>query len=62
MFTKGIIQGVNVSVYGRNLFFFKNDAPFDPEVSLNTGIGGQGIDFYSLPTTRSLGINVNVNF
>jgi len=62
MFTNGIIQGVNVSVYGRNLFFFKNDAPFDPEVSLNTGIGGQGIDFYSLPTTRSLGINVNVNF
>ena len=62
LFTKSFIQGVNVSLYGRNLFFLKNDAPFDPEVSLNSGVGGQGIDFYSLPTTSSFGFNVNVNF
>jgi outer membrane receptor protein involved in Fe transport len=62
LFTKSFIQSINVSLYGRNLFFFKNDAPFDPEVSLNSVLGGQGIDFYSLPTTRSYGFNVNVNF
>lgn len=62
IFKDSFIQGVNVSVYGRNLFFFKNDAPFDPEVSLNSMVGGQGIDFYSLPTTRSYGFNINVNF
>ncbi len=62
LFKTGFIQGVNVSVYGRNLFFIKNNAPFDPEVSLNSTVGGQGIDFYSLPTTRSYGFNVNVNF
>jgi hypothetical protein len=61
-FGKGVIQGANVSVYGRNLFFIKKDAPFDPEVSLNTGLGGQGIDFYSLPTSRSFGFNLSVNF
>jgi len=62
LFTKSFIQSINVSLYGRNLFFFKNDAPFDPEVSLNSQLGGQGIDFYSLPTTRSYGFNVSVNF
>lgn len=62
LFTKSFIQSINVSLYGRNLFFFKNDAPFDPEVSLNSVLGGQGIDFYSLPTTRSYGFNVSVNF
>jgi TonB-linked SusC/RagA family outer membrane protein len=59
---KSGIQGIDVSLYGRNLFFLKNKAPFDPEVTLNTGLGGQGLDFYSLPTTRSLGISFNISF
>ncbi len=56
------IQGIDVSLYGRNLFFLKKEAPFDPEVTLNTGLGGQGLDFYSLPTTRSLGVSFNISF
>ena len=62
VFEKSFIQGANISLYGRNLFFLKNNAPFDPEVSLNSTLGGQGIDFYSLPTTRNYGFNINVNF
>lgn len=62
LFGKSFIQGGNISLYGRNLFFLKNDAPFDPEVSLNTGLGGQGIDFYALPTSRSMGFNISLNF
>lgn len=62
VFEGSFIQGMNISLYGRNLFFLMNDAPFDPEVSLNSTLGGQGIDFYSLPTTRSYGFNINVNF
>ncbi len=53
---------IDVALYGRNLFFLKKDAPFDPEVSLNNGLGGQGVDFWSLPPTRSIGINLNVSF
>ena len=53
---------IDVALYGRNLFFLKRDAPFDPEVSLNNGLGGQGVDFWSLPPTRSIGINLNLSF
>ena len=62
MVSKLKLTAVDVSLYGRNLFFFSKKAPFDPEVGLNTGLGGQGVDFYSLPTTRSYGININVSF
>ncbi|MBA2760801.1 MAG: SusC/RagA family TonB-linked outer membrane protein [Segetibacter sp.] len=53
---------MDVALYGRNLFFLKKDAPFDPEVSLNNGLGGQGVDFWSIPPTRSIGINLNLSF
>lgn len=53
-------RSANVSVYGRNLFFLLNRAPMDPEVALNTGLNGQGLDFYGLPSTRSLGVSLNV--
>ena len=56
------LNAVDIALYGRNLFFISKKAPFDPEVALNTGLGGQGIDFYSLPTTRTFGLNLNVSF
>jgi TonB-linked SusC/RagA family outer membrane protein len=62
MFTNSFFTGIDVSLFGRNLFFLSKDAPFDPEASLNNGLGGQGIDFYGMPTTRSMGINVNISF
>jgi TonB-linked SusC/RagA family outer membrane protein len=53
---------IDFTLSGRNLFFLKKTAPFDPEVALNNGLGGQGIDFWSMPTTRSIGFNINVSF
>lgn len=55
-------KSVNASVFGRNLLFISKSAPFDPEIALNTGLNGQGIDFYSLPTTRQIGFSLNVGF
>ena len=46
----------------RNLFFFYKDAPMDPDVSMGTGNGLQGFDVFNLPTTRSFGLNVKLNF
>ena len=54
------IQSARFSVVGRNLFFLKNDAPFDPDLSMSTGIGLQGVDTYALPSTRSFGFNLSV--
>ncbi|MCO6163787.1 SusC/RagA family TonB-linked outer membrane protein [Flavobacterium sp. NRK F7] len=52
----------SVSLIARNLFFIYKDAPFDPNIALSTGEGLQGVDIYGLPSTRSIGINLNVTF
>ncbi len=57
----GFIQGAKISFVGRNLFFVKNDAPFDPEVVPGTGNYG-GIEYNSLPSTRNIGLNLKLSF
>ncbi len=56
------IQGVNVSFIGRNLFFFYKKAPYDPELTASTNMGWSGIDYFMMPSMRSLGFAVKVNF
>lgn len=56
------LQEASLSAVARNVFFIYKDAPnIDPEVALNTG-NGQGIESLSLPTTRSIGFNLNLKF
>ncbi|NJO90624.1 MAG: TonB-dependent receptor [Chloroflexia bacterium] len=61
-FSNGIFKNLYVSVYGKNLFFLYKDAPFDPEVSAATSTGLQGIEAFSLPSTRSFGFSLKANF
>jgi TonB-linked SusC/RagA family outer membrane protein len=57
------IQNATLSLTGRNLFFlWKEVDNFDPEASYSTNNFGQGVLYYALPTTRSLGVSLNVNF
>ena len=51
-----------ISIVGRNLFFFSKKAPFDPDVTASTDVGLQGIDIFSLPSTRSIGFNLSLGF
>lgn len=53
---------LTLAFIARNLFFFYKDAPMDPDVSMGTGNGLQGFDVFNLPTTRSFGLNVKLNF
>ena len=53
---------IRASLIGNNLFFFYKDAPHDPNVSLSTGNALQGVDIFGLPSTRSIGLNINVTF
>jgi len=55
-------ESVSLSVIANNLFFIYKDAPFDPNIASSTGIGLQGVDIYGQPSTRSIGLNINVNF
>lgn len=56
------LQSASLSLIARNLGFIYKDAPFDPNISLSTGEGLQGIDVYGMPSTRSIGLNLNVTF
>ena len=57
-----IFNAANVSLVGKNLFFFYKDAPFDPNVTLSSGEGLQGVDIFGAPSTRSIGVNLNLTF
>lgn len=62
--TKSVgIQSANIQLIGRNLFFLMKKAEdIDPESVLGTNIEGQGINAYNLPSVRSLGLNLTLNF
>lgn len=57
-----IFEDVSLSVVGRNLFFFMNDAPSDPEVIPSAGNGMQGLDYFGIPATRSVGASLRMSF
>ncbi|GAA5042720.1 SusC/RagA family TonB-linked outer membrane protein [Marivirga lumbricoides] len=58
----GAIKKLTLSAIGRNLFFFKNDAPFDPEISAGSGNQLQGLNTFLIPSTRSYGFSLNATF
>lgn len=56
------LQGASVTLTGRNLWTIYKSVPnIDPESALTTG-NAQGVEAYSLPTTRSFGVNLSVKF
>ncbi len=55
-------KGLSISLVARNLFFLYKDSPVDPDVAVSTSNGFAGIEAFSLPTTRSYGINLKANF
>jgi TonB-linked SusC/RagA family outer membrane protein len=56
------LQSASLSLIARNLFFIYKDAPFDPNIALSSGEGLQGVDVYGMPSTKSVGLNLNVTF
>ncbi|MCW3462811.1 SusC/RagA family TonB-linked outer membrane protein [Chitinophaga nivalis] len=56
-------QSARISLYGRNLWLIKSNAPnVDPSNILNSASNIQGIEGGALPSLRSFGINLNVSF
>ena len=55
------IKALQFSLIGRNLFFFSKKAPFDPETSMSTGNGLQGVDVFGLPPVRNYGVSVKMS-
>lgn len=55
--------GLNVGLTGKNLCMIYCKAPFDPELT-TAPLSNlyQGIDFFMMPGTRSIGFNVRMTF
>ena len=58
----GNVLDIDVSIVGKNLLMIWCKAPFDPETIASTGNYGQGIDYFMLPSTRSVGFNIKLKF
>lgn len=56
------IKGIEVGVEGRNLWIIHDNVPhIDPEVNFFTNSSiGEGVEFNSVPTTRTIGFNVRL--
>lgn len=56
-------QAVSLSLVGRNLFFLMNKAKgFDPELVAGSSNTTVGLESFSLPSTRTIGLNLNLSF
>ena len=44
------------------MWMIYNKAPFDPEAVATTDNYYQGIDYFMLPSTRNIGVNVKITF
>lgn len=53
---------ITLSLVGRNLWMIYNKAPFDPESIATTGNYYQGIDYFMMPSLRSVGFNLRLKF
>jgi len=57
---------INVSVSGRNLYWYSPNIPkytnFDPETSTFGASNQQGFEYTNAPNTRRYGVNLRVNF
>ena len=56
------IMDITLSLVGRNLWMIYCKAPFDPESVATTGNYYQGIDYFMMPSLRSVGFNLKLKF
>ena len=58
-------KSMRFSVVGRNLWYIEEHMKgmgISPETNLNTKAGATGVEVFSMPTTRSYGLNLNFTF
>ncbi|RQO68009.1 SusC/RagA family TonB-linked outer membrane protein [Pedobacter sp. KBW06] len=62
VFKSSFIKGIEFGVEGRNLWLIKSHVPHvDPELNFFNGTGvGEGVEFNSIPSARSFGMNLRL--
>jgi TonB-linked SusC/RagA family outer membrane protein len=59
---KVYIQNANISFFARNILLWSTLPNFDPETSQGQGNSTAGMDYVSLPQTKTVGIGLNLTF
>ncbi len=60
---KSPFEGASLSLVGRNLFFLMKKADgFDPELTAGAQNTTVGLESFSLPSTRTIGVNLSLSF
>jgi hypothetical protein len=57
---KARVAQMNIALVGRNLFTWTDYPNYDPENATNASNAGQGLEMGSLPTNKSIGINLTI--
>jgi hypothetical protein len=61
--TKTPFSSLNISLVGRNLALLWSKMPnIDPESGYTVASGSQGLEYFAMPQTRTLGVNLSANF
>lgn len=58
----GAGRNITLSFIARNLFFIYKDCPTDPDVSLSTQNGLGAFELFNMPSSRSYGFSLKLNF
>ncbi|WP_419701857.1 SusC/RagA family TonB-linked outer membrane protein [Mucilaginibacter sp. NFX135] len=63
LFKSSFVKGIQIGVEGRNLWLIKSHVPHvDPELNFfGSGSIGEGVEFNSIPSTRTFGMNLRVS-
>ncbi|MBB6108816.1 TonB-linked outer membrane protein, SusC/RagA family [Mucilaginibacter lappiensis] len=63
LFKASFVKGIQIGVEGRNLWLIKSHVPHvDPELNFfGSGSVGEGVEFNSIPSTRTIGMNLRVS-
>ena len=62
MLASSPFKTVKLSLVGRNLGFLVNESGVDPEAIFGVGAENDGYEAFSLPNTRSVGLNLKLGF
>ncbi len=62
--SNSVLKGAEFGIEGRNLWLIKSHVPHvDPESNFfGAGSVGEGVEFNSIPSTRSIGLNLRLSF
>ena len=56
------IEGIGLSLTGRNLWLSTKYPGIDPETNLTGASNGYGLDYFNMPNTKGYAATVNLTF